>query len=166
MIYKFLMLCYLSLFAFNTYADQDLVKTRYGQFQIKASDEYPQGALYFEHKLVKPVISGNNSLAIEGIYTLSTDDLLLVQDIGGSGCPLTLYFVKISLSKNIRVSPAFGSCSDLIKVSVKPKKIIITMPDFIGASETEQQDRAVAKHKMTYIYDGNLVTENGKAMKN
>ena len=165
MIYKSIITCCLAMMSIMASAETESYKTRYGQFQIKASEDYPQGALYFKQKLVQPVIEGNNSLSVEGIYTLDKDDVLLVQDNGGSGCPVTLYFVKISESQKPSVSPAFGSCSDLIKVTAKEKQITVTMPDFMGAPESEAQEKAVGKHKMTYVYDGHVIKENGKILK-
>ena len=165
MIYKALFLSLMCGVVCQTYANESMHKTRYGQFQIKESDDYPSGALYFNHKLVSPVIEGNNSLDVKGIYKLKSDDVLLVEEVGGSGCPITLYFVKIAPTKKVSVSPAFGSCSDLIKVNLTTNQIVVTMPDFIGSPESEAQERAVAKRKMTYIYDGHVVKENGKVLK-
>ena len=165
MIKNLIVSCCLAIFSISTFADITSYKTRYGQFQVKASDAYPQGALYFNQKRVNPVIEGNESLSVEGVYKLNKDDVLLVQDNGGSGCPATLYFVKVSSSQKVSVSPAFGSCSDLIKVSAKEKQITVTMPDFIGDPENDAQEKAVAKRKMTYIFDGNFIKENGKILK-
>lgn len=162
MIYKALFLSLMYGGVCQAYANEEIYETRYGQFQIKESNEYLGGALYFNNKLVNPVIEGNNSLDVEGIYQLKGDDVLLVEDVGGRGCPITLYFVKIAPTKKVSVSPAFGSCSDLINVSTTTSQIVVKMPDFIGASESEAQERAVAQHKMIYIYDGHVVKENGK----
>lgn len=165
MIYKSILGCCLAIITMSTFADTASYKMRYGQFQIKESDKYPTGALYFNHKLVNPVIQGNNSLSVAGQYKLANDDVILVKENGGSGCPVTLYFVKLSPSQKISVSPAFGSCSDLIKVTAKEKVIRVTMPDFMGAPESEEQEREVGKHKMVYVYDGNIIKENGKILK-
>lgn len=155
----------LSVVCLNVYAGEGEYITRYGKFQIKESENYPTGALYFNHQIVKPVIEGNNNLTVNKVFKLQNDDVLLVEEIGGSGCPITLYFVKVTPSKEIFVSSPFGSCSDLIKVSATASQIMVTMPDFIGAPESEEQAGNVARHKMTYIYDGNVVKENGKIVK-
>ncbi|EPF77489.1 hypothetical protein [Acinetobacter gyllenbergii] len=148
----------------TAFAAENVKKTRYGQVQIKVSPETGQETLYFNHKMVLPKIEGNNGLSIEGIYKLHMDDVVLVQDIGGSGCPIQLNFVKISPNQKVTVSPVFGSCSDLIKVSAKPNQIIVSMPDFMGAPESEEQERKVAQKKMIYSYDGKLLKENGKLL--
>lgn len=165
MSYKTILMLIISTTWMTAHASESDISSRYGKFQIKESQTYPQGALYFNQKLVTPVIEGNNGLSIENIYKLQKDDVALVEEIGGSGCPVTLYFVKVTPTKQLTVSPAFGSCSDLIKVSAQTNQIVITMPDFMGAPESEEQERQVAKHKMTYIYDGNVVKENGKILK-
>lgn len=165
MFYKTILMLIISSIWVTAYASESVHSTRYGKFQIKESQTYPRGALYFNQKLVTPVIEGNNGLSIENIYKLQKDDVALVEEIGGSGCPVTLYFVKVTPTKQLSVSPAFGSCSDLIKVSAKTNQIIITMPNFIGAPESAEQERRVAKRKMTYIYNGNVVKENGKILK-
>lgn len=165
MIYKALFLSLLSGFVCQAYAHEHFHKTRYGQFQIKESDDYPRGALYFNNKLVNPMVEGNTSLDVRGIYQLNSDDILLVEEIGGSGCPVTLYFVKISSTKKLTVSPAFGSCSDLIKVNASASKIVVKMPDFMGVPDNEAQQIAGAKHKITYIYDGQVLKENGKIIR-
>ena len=165
MIKKVIVSCCLAIISISTFADIASYKTRYGQFQVKASDAYPQGALFFNEKIVNPLIEGNESLSFEGIYQLNIDDVLLVRDNGGSGCPVTLYFVKVSPAQKLSVSPAFGSCSDVIKVAAKERQITVTMPDFIGAPENDAQEKAIAKRKMTYIYDGDFIKENGKVLK-
>lgn len=167
MLYRTIVSWSLVIISMSVFAeDATSYKTRYGQFQIKASDTYPSGALYFDQKLVQPLIEGNNSLSVKGVYKLNKDDVLLVQDHGGSGCPTTLYFVKLSPIKNVSVSPAFGSCSDLLTVLKTKDQIIVKMPDFMGDAESGEQERKIAKHKITYIYDGKVITENGRLVKN
>lgn len=163
-MWKFVLAAMAGLAAHSSFAAESVDKTRYGQVQVKVSPDSGQETLYFNHKMVLPKIEGNNGLSVEGIYQLHMDDVVLVQDIGGSGCPVQLYFVKISPKQKLTVSPAFGSCSDLIKVTAKPDQIVVTMPDFMGAPESEAQKRQIAQKKMTYSYDGKLLKQNGKPL--
>lgn len=150
----------------NVHAEVGEHHSRYGKLQIKVNPETSQETLYFNQKLIRPRVEGNDSLSIYAAYKLGTSDVFLLQDHGGSGCPIQLNFVKISSDQSVQVPPIFGSCSDLIKVSATKDQIIVKMPDFMGAPENEEQERRVAKHKMTYIYNGQVVTENGKVIKN
>ena len=59
MIKKVIVSCCLAIISISTFADIASYKTRYGQFQVKASDAYPQGALFFNDLLVNPLIEGN-----------------------------------------------------------------------------------------------------------
>lgn len=161
-LFKKILVCgLLGLISISLYAQEDeynTYNTKYGNFEIKRVGEYEPDTLYFNNKKVQPTVEGNNSLSIEGKFKIKQDYILLVQDNGGNGCPANFYFIKISNDKKPKVSPSFGTCSDLIKVKQKEGIITVTMPEFYASYKDSSGDIDYVR----YTYNGQLVKKNGK----
>jgi len=94
------------------------------------------------------------SLSFEQKYIVGDKDVvLMMNNSGGTACPVQYFFVSISLQGNAKLSPEFGTCSDLPEIAQKGLKITITMPKMTG--------RGNAK----YVYENETIFENGKAIK-
>lgn len=77
----------------------------------------------------------------------------MMNNSGGTACPVQYFFVSVTTEGNAKLSPEFGTCSDLAKPAQKGSKIIVTMPKVTG--------RGNAK----YVYENDTIFENGKAIK-
>jgi hypothetical protein len=140
-------------------AGQDELSTRHGKLSTSTDN-----VLLFNGKPVKPEVQGNNSLSFVEKFQLGNTDVVLVQDNGGSACPAQYHFVTVAAS-GIRVSPSFGSCSDLAEVSRKGDQILVSMPGFVGPFESKAAQAKAARRKHVFVYANGVVTENGKPIK-
>jgi hypothetical protein len=153
----FVLIASLSFVASSTFA-QD-IPTRFGTLKIDA-----ENMLLYKNSPLNPEIRGNNSLNAVGTYQLGNNDVVLIQDNGGTACPAQLYFVTVSAS-GVKATSAFGTCSDLIEVKQMADSISVTMPGFLGPSESEAAQRKAAKDKHVFVLKGGLLAENGKPIK-
>lgn len=80
-----------------------------------------------------------------------SDIVLVMNNSGGTACPAQYFFVTLSAANNSRLSPEFGTCSDLAEVSLNGSEITVTMPGGTGRAQ--------------YVYSAGTVTENGKPIK-
>ncbi len=135
------------------------IPTRFGS--LKINDE---GALLFKNRPFKPEIQGNNSLSVMGTYQIDNRDLVLVQDNGGTACPAQFYFISVSAS-GAKATSEFGTCADLITVKKMPDSISVTMPGYQGSFESKAAQRKASKEKHVYVFNGVVLTENGKPIK-
>lgn len=78
-------------------------------------------ALLFKGKPVQPAIEGNSNLHIVARYEWAVDDVLLLQDTGGSACPAQFRIVQFS-AKDSKHRPHYCTCSDLIYPSFDASK--------------------------------------------
>jgi len=129
--------------------DTKSVTTRFGDLTV--SDE---GVLLFKGSPVQPAVQANDSLDLSEPYKIGTSDVVLVTNNGGTGCPAEYYFVTVTKS-GAKVTPSFGTCSDLMKVKRVGDSISVSMPGF---------ERA-ARERHLYIYRAGVVTDNGKPVK-
>ncbi|MGN4110292.1 hypothetical protein ACS0X5_11790 [Burkholderia gladioli] len=130
--------------------------TPFGKLTVSADN-----ALMLDGKAVNPRVEGNNSLSFVAQVALKNRRAVLVQNNGGTACPATYQWVIVSDGGNT-VSPDFGSCSDLAKVSTASGVLVVTMPGFAGDAEPAAERKRAARKRMTYAYDGKTLTENGK----
>jgi len=133
--------------------------TRFGALTVNEA-----GVLLFRGTPVQPKIEANNSLDLSQPFQIGTVDVVLVTDNGGTACPATYYFVTITKSC-ARVSPSFGTCSDLIKVKRTGETISVSMPGYQGPFESKRAQLRAARERHVFIYRAGLVTENGKPVK-
>ena len=121
--------------------------TRYG---VLSTDD--EGILQFQGKKVQPVIQANNMLIVKEIFPQNEKDIILMEIIGGSGCPASYHFVTLSKNK-ISATEEFGSCSDLIKVKETGNKIIVSMPFFVAHEEFFTKKELKKAYSTTMVYE-------------
>ena len=135
------------------------INTRFGVLTVSDA-----GVLLFKGTAVQPKIEANNSLDLSEPYQIGASDVVLVTDNGGTACPALYYFVTVTKS-GAKVSPAFGSCSDLITVKRNGESISVSMPGYQGPSESKRAQLRAARERHVFIYHAGVVTENGKPVK-
>lgn len=133
--------------------------TRFGTLTVSDA-----GVLLFNGNPFIPTIEANNSLDLSGPFQIDATDVVLVTDNGGTSCPALLYFVTASKS-GAQATPAFGTCSDLIKTKHSGDSISVSMPGYQGPMESKKAQTRAARERHIFIYRGGVVTENGKPVK-
>lgn len=145
------------LFSATTMAED--IPTRFGSLKINS-----EGTLLFKNRPFNPEIQGNASLSVIGTYQIDNRDLVLIQDTGGTACPVQLYFVSVSTS-GAKATSAFGSCADVVAVKNNYNSISIKMPGYRGPFQAKAEYRKASREKYVYVFDGVVLTENGKQIK-
>jgi hypothetical protein len=135
------------------------VTTRFGSLTVSDA-----GVLLFKGTPFKPTIEANNSLDLSKPFEIGAADVVLVTDNGGTSCPALYYFVTVTKS-GARVTPSFGTCSDLIKVKRTGDSISASMPGYQGPSESSRAQSRAARERHVFIYRAGVVTEGGKPVK-
>jgi hypothetical protein len=135
------------------------VKTRFGLVSVREDDN----RLLFKGKPVVPAIEGNNSLDIVAHYEMGQSDVLLLQDTGGTACPTLFHFITVNAA-GVRVTPEFGTCSDIIYPSMNSETatVTITTNGFMGPFEPEAEKQKAYMTKTVFRFVNGRVTENGK----
>jgi hypothetical protein len=147
------------LIATNISLAQD-IPTRFGS--LKIDNDYQ---LLYKGKPLVPEIRGNNGLSLIGSYQLNEkNDIVLLQDVGGSACPALFLFVTVSSGMAKSTSP-FGSCSDLAVVTKNIDSITVTMPGYKGPFESKTSKAQAEKQKVIYVFKDGALSENGKLFK-
>jgi hypothetical protein len=118
-------------------------ETRFGRLSI---NEYSQ--LVFNGHLVRPGIQANGSLSIKESFNLNGEEIVIIENTGGTACPALLNLVVIS-ADGARSYPTFGTCSDIYRAQVSGSSIVVQMQDADNVS-----------HK--YIFADHVLTDNGK----
>lgn len=139
--------------------ETNTVSTRFGSLTV--SDK---GVLLFKGAPVQPKVEANNSLDLSKPYSIGSADVVLVTDNGGTACPASYYFVTITKA-GAKVSPSFGTCSDLIKIRRSGDSISVSMPGYQGPFESKRAQLRAAREHHVFIYRAGRVTENGKPIK-
>lgn len=77
---------------------------------------------------------------------------------GGSACPMRYVIAEIQANSSSRLSPEFGSCSDQLGMTgTTGRGVTVSMPGFMGPSESPQDQEAAASKTETYVWqDGAL----------
>ena len=124
--------------------------TRYGQLSIVGDLNNMQ--LLFNGKKLRD--GDGFSLSFEKkLVSGNSDIVLIMNNSGGRLCPVQYFFVTIKSDSDVQLSPEFGTCSDLIKISQNGDQVIATMPDYSSGK------------KVKYAYIRGVLTENGKPIK-
>jgi len=139
--------------------DTNTITTRFGALTVSDA-----GVLMFKGSPVQPKIEANNSLDLSEPNQIGTSDVVLVTDNGGTACPALYYFVTVTKS-GAKATPAFGTCSDLIKVKRTGASISVSMPGYRGPFESKRSQSRAARENHVFIYHAGVVTENGKPVK-
>lgn len=118
--------------------------TPYGTLAVSASDYVYEAQLLLDGQAIEPEISG--LLNIRYAFELPGSQAALVSVSRGSEvCPIAYQWVVLKADSYV-VSPAFGSCSEHIRVSANTKTLTL---------ETPSQDKTGAVD--VYVYDGTNV---------
>lgn len=139
-------------------ANAQNIPTRFGGMAVSA-----ENVLLYKNHPLDPSVAGNNSLSVIGTYSIGNEDIVLIQDNGGSACPALYYFVTVTAS-TAKATPSFGTCTDLIEVNKLTDSISIRMPGFLGPFEPVQDQKNAMKEKHIFIFKDNVLTENGKVV--
>lgn len=138
-------------------------RTRFGTVEV---DE-KSGRLHFKGKPINPPIEENSGLSIINSYPVGDADVLLLQNLGGSGCPVQYRFVSVR-ARGVSATQEFGTCSDLMYPTYDGKKrITVSMVGFVGPFEPVSAQRAAARSKHVFVFDAEQGTllEDGKPLK-
>lgn len=135
------------------------IRTRFGNLGINE-----EKILLYKGVPLNPTIAGNSNLALEEQFQIGEKDVLLFEDVGGTACPILHYFVTIS-SSGAKSTPAFGTCSEESKTTREGPNIKVSMPGFRGPFESAAGQRKAAKEKHVFIFDGDVLSENGSLVK-
>lgn len=138
----------LSFLSLSVYAYDGVIKTQFGRLEIK------NNILYFNNKQVEPMIEGNNDLAFAGFYTVRGKDIVLLQDTGGVGCPIQLYFVQIK--PTLQITEAFGTCSEVYDIHATSQFIQVSMHHYFRANRDNEDD--FDNTRVLYKYDTHRLT--------
>jgi hypothetical protein len=98
--------------------------------------------------LVKPAIQANSSLSIKESLRIGDDDLVIIENRGGTACPALFNFVLIG-ANDARSYPTFGTCSDIYQTERSANAVVVTMQ-----GEGNLPNR--------YLFADGVLTENGK----
>lgn len=128
-----------------THFSETKVKTRYGVLGVNADDN----TLQFKGKPLSPAVEGNNSLRIVASYALGKNDVYLLQDNGGSACPALFRFATVSAA-GVRVTPEFGTCSDIIYPTSDGTGVTVAMLGFLGSMESEAAQIKAGRTKVVF----------------
>lgn len=119
--------------------------TPYGTLGIKSYEYVYESRLQIDQVEIAPPVEG--LLNITYAFSLPNAEAALVSiSDGDPHCPFKYRWVVLH-RKGYEVSPAFGSCSEKIKVSVKGRRFFLETPDLQKPDKID-----------TYIYDGKAVT--------
>ena len=138
------------------------VTTRFGEVQVNEQDL----ALLIRGESVLPDQPGEYRLVLH--LELDEEDAVLVQSKGGSACPALFRLLMLS-AQETRVSPQFGSCSDLAKATLEKDangayQPVITMLDFKGSMEPEADQLKASQTVLRYALQRGQILLNGKPL--
>ena len=137
------------------------VQSRYGVLSVNEGDN----TLQFKGKPLSPAVQGNNSLSIVASYALGKNDVYLLQDNGGSGCPAMFRFASVTAA-GVRVTPEFGTCSDIIYPTSDGKAgVTVAMVGFVGPLESKAEQEKAGRTKVVFGFLNGEVREGGKLIK-
>lgn len=137
----------------------NIITTRFGALTISDA-----GTLLFKGNPLDPPFEEDAGLSLSQLNQIGDADVVLVTLDGGKACPALYYFVTVRES-GAKITHAFGTCSDLIKITRTRDSISVSMPGFAGDFESKKAQRRAALEKHVFIYRAGVVTENGKPVK-
>ncbi|EER62367.1 hypothetical protein AcdelDRAFT_0051 [Acidovorax delafieldii 2AN] len=143
-----------------TFGYEKSVKTRHG---ILSVDE-DNNSLLLKGQRVLPGVEGNSSLRIVAHYEIGRNDVVLLQNNGGTACPALFRFVTVAPNGS-SATPEFGTCSDIIYPSLDHAHITVAMTAFLGPFEPPAAQKKAAMTKVVYTFSNGQVTENGKVVR-
>ena len=133
------------------------IEGRFGTLAVAADNV----SLQMNGKPVLPGVAGNNSLSIAASYELGNADVVLVQNIGGSGCPAMYSFITLTKT-SLRATPEFGTCSDIIRITSDLKtSVTVVMVGFSGPFESAAGRGKAGMTKTVFRYSNGQMTRDG-----
>lgn len=120
--------------------------TPYGTLEIKTSEYIYESRLRLDEADISPKIEGLLNITYAFALPNAQAALVSIND-GNNICPISYRWVILH-SKGYSVSPAFGSCSEHIKVSVSGKKFTMQTPN------SQKPDKIDV-----YVYDGKTIKQ-------
>jgi hypothetical protein len=148
-----LMLCLALLVGFQ---DADRVATRFGDLTVD-----PDGKLLFKEAPLNPAIEANDHLELGQSFQIGANDVVLVRNFGGSGCPVSLHFVTVTAA-GATATPEFGTCTDIFTVERRGDSVVVSMHGFVGRGVSPRDERKAVAERHTFVYRNGAVTENGR----
>lgn len=138
------------------------VTTRFGEVQANEQDL----TLLVRGESVLPDQPGDYRVMLH--LELDEEDAVLVKARGGSACPALFRIVMLS-AQETRVSPEFGSCSDLAKATLEKDasgayQPVITMLGFKGPMEPEADQIKASQTVQRYAFERGQILLNGKPL--
>jgi hypothetical protein len=113
-------------------------------------------------------VAGNNALHIVAHAERQSSDLVLLQNLGGTACP-ALYRIATISSAGIRVTPEFGSCSDIAALAwpdaehpdaQAPKaEWVLAMPGYRGPFSTPEEQTHASHQLHRYAFEQGAVRQ-------
>lgn len=136
-----------------SYATEDnILFVRGGKLTIAGESGSGEQKLLFKGKKLRD--GDGYSLSFEQKYIIGDKDVvLMMNNSGGTACPVQYFFVSVTSEGNASLSTEFGTCSDLAKPIQNRLKITVSMPKMTGIGSAK------------YIYENNTIFENGKEIK-
>lgn len=126
-----------------SHAQTQQMVTRWGTLSVDS-----HLLLHFNGKLVRPAIQGNSSLSIKQSFRMGSEDVHLVENVGGSACPALLNWVVVSRD-TVQSFATFGTCSDVYQASRSGASLVVQMRDAEGV-----------EHR--YVFADRALTDNGR----
>ena len=124
------------------------VKTRFGVLSVNEETR----TLLFKGKPVLVSVEGNNSLSIVANFELGKNDVVLLQNTGGTACPALYTFITITAT-SIRATPEFGTCSNIINLTSDLKNsVTVVMNGFMGPFESTAAKRKAEITRSVFRY--------------
>lgn len=143
--------------------------TRFGEISVLSrfemdnfddADSDKQRSVHLNDVVVEPLITPRNNFIVEQVFEFNNKDVVLLMDLGGTGCPAMYRLLTLS-DAGVSATDEFGTCSDLPEISVEGEVMTITLPDSAPLyAQREMSEKELDKlFSTSYIYtfsDGKL----------
>src|SRR5690606_24407777 len=124
--------------------------TPYGTLEVSDSDYIYESRLKLDGVELEPLVKGR--LHISYAFELPDRQAALVAiSQGNDTCPVSYRWVVVKAG-SYQLSPAFGSCSEKIRVSANAKFLTLLTPN-----------RDAPEHTDVYVYDGKAIKHSTQA---
>lgn len=112
------------------------------------------------------LVQGNSRLDIVAHFELEGQDIVLLQDTGGTACPALFRFATLT-GQGITVTPEFGTCSDIATVAMNSvtldpgPELVVSMTGYRGPFESEQEQQRAYRQLHRFTLRQGVVHEQG-----
>ena len=94
---------------------------------------------------------------VQKSFPLGDTDMVLIENIGGLGCPARFVLVSISTQGSVQITPEFGTCSDDVDAQLNGDSITIAMSGFMGPLEPDEAQQKAANELHAFVYRAGIV---------